>query len=323
MPPWRGAASSLCEAKKPYDKKRQETPLAHPGAARSGAGRGILLCPGRPAAHPGLRPGAGRRLPAPNALTVWVLDVGQGDSILLRSPNGKTMLVDAGEVAAYAVVDAAMERHAIAALDVVVATHPHSDHIGGMAKLIAEYPIAAFYLPNAVHTTRTFENMLDALEQANVPVWPAVGGPSALLPWDEDVEVRILSPLPEGDYKDLNDQSVVLRVKYGDTAILLTGDAEAHAEEQMLAALDASLLRAAVLKLGHHGSNTSTSRAFLRAVDPQAAIASLGSGNSYGHPHRETLDSLFAYNVVFYRTDLDGEITVVLDGETVSITTEK
>jgi len=259
----------------------------------------------------------------PDTLTVWVLDVGQGDSILLRSPNGKTMLVDAGEASAYPAVDAALERHAIAALDVVVATHPHNDHIGGMAKLIAEYPIAAFYLPNAVHTTRTFENMIDALEQAGVPVWPALGGPDAFLPWDEDVEVRILSPLPEGDYDDLNDYSVVLRVKYGDTAILLTGDAEARAEEQMLAALDASLLRAAVLKLGHHGSSTSTSRAFLRAVNSQSAIASLGAGNSYGHPHQETLDALAAYGVTLYRTDLMGEITVVLDGETVSITTEK
>lgn len=261
---------------------------------------------------------------AEGELRAIIIDVGQGDSILLISPSGKTMLVDAGESGSFENIDALLTQKGIKELDAVVATHPHSDHIGGMTKIINNYIIHDFYLPNIEHTTSTFSNMLEALSEHGVKVHKAQGGKDALISWDADVEVRILSPLAGGDYgDDLNAWSVILRVKFGDTAILLTGDAEASTEAFALENLPASYFKANVLKLGHHGSSTSTSETFLDAVSPQIAIASLGKDNDYGHPHEETLSLLKRFNIPLYRTDENGTIEVILDGSKASVTTSR
>ncbi|MEL7609050.1 MAG: ComEC/Rec2 family competence protein [Bacillota bacterium] len=259
-----------------------------------------------------------------DALRAYIIDVGQGDSILLVSPSGKTMLVDAGESGSFENIDALLAQKQIETLDVVVATHPHSDHIGGMTKVINKYTINDFYLPDIEHTTSAFANMLEALSDHKVKVHKAQGGKDALISWDPQVEVRILSPLAGGDYgDDLNAWSIVLRVKFGDTAILLTGDAEAPTESFALNSLPASYFKATVLKLGHHGSSTSTSEAFLKAVSPEIAVASLGKDNDYGHPHAETLALLARYDIPLYRTDESGTIEVVLDGSKASVTTAR
>ena len=263
------------------------------------------------------------QLPSGKTLDIYVLDVGQGDSIFLRSPSGKTMLVDAGESYMYERVDDFLQNQAVKKLDVVVGTHPHADHIGAMEQVVTHYNIGAYYMPDAQNQTKMFENLLDALTEQDINVKQAVGGKTSAINWDEDVEVTILSPLPGVEYDNLNDWSVILHVQYGDTSILLTGDAESFAEKAALKALPEKYFRATVLKVGHHGSSTSSSDAFLDAVDPEIAVASLGKDNEYGHPHKEVVEALEARNIPLYRTDTAGTIHIVLDGEGYTVETEK
>ena len=257
------------------------------------------------------------------ALEIYVLDVGQGDSIFLRAPGGETMLIDAGEAQYFSEIDSFLKEQDVASLDVVVATHPHSDHIGGMSQIIEAYEIENFYMPAVTHTTATFEKMLSALEAREITPTIAYASSHAEIAWDEDVSVRILSPLEGINYEDLNDWSIVLNITYGETGILLAGDAEAYAEDAMLANFPAEDFAATVLKLGHHGSSTSTTEAFLSAVSPQIAIVSAGAGNSYGHPDEETLALLEAYGVTVCRTDEQGTIHIMLDGKAAEIEMEK
>lgn len=268
--------------------------------------------------------GEKRASPLEGTLTAHILDVGQGDSILLISPSGKTMLVDASENKYFEDIDECLRELGIEKLDVVVATHPHSDHIGGMANVINNYEIGTFYMPNVAHTSATFEKMLAALENNDVKVRPAEATDDSFIEWDDEVEVRILSPVINADYgDDFNDWSVILRVKYGETSILLTGDAEEYAEWYALNSLPIEYFDATVLKLGHHGSSSSTSPEFFDAVSPDYAVGSMGKDNEYGHPHDEIVEMLLDEGIPFFRTDKEGTITVRMDGEKVKITTEK
>ncbi len=267
-------------------------------------------------------PAATSSLPG-RTLDTYVLDVGQGDCIFLKSPSGKTMLVDASTSDQYKNIDAFLSSQKVKRLDVVIATHPHADHIGSMQKIVENYEIGTFYMPDAVTTTAVFNNLLDTLEKKKILVEQAVAGPESFIPWDKDVEIRILSPFADTNAEDLNNQSVVCRVRYKNTAVMLTGDAEAAAESRMLKELPASYFSATVLKLGHHGSNTSTSDAFLAAVNPQAAVASLGIGNEYGHPHKEIIAKLKAAKITFYRTDKNKTLHISMNGKAYTITAEK
>lgn len=260
---------------------------------------------------------------ADGTLRVYVLDVGQGDCIFAISPSGKTMLVDTSTGDMYARIDEFLQGHAVEKLDVVVATHPHADHIGAMDKVITNYEVGKFYMPDAESTTKTFERMLDALEEKEVPVYQAKAGVGALIEWDEAIEVRILSPVDGESFKDLNDASVVLRLRYDETSILLTGDAEETSEKIMLREFPPSYLKATVLKVGHHGSSSSTSAAFFAAVAPEVAVISLGEDNSYGHPHAEPMELFEDNGVEVFRTDQHGTVHIILDGKAYTIQTEK
>ncbi|MBQ1820642.1 MAG: MBL fold metallo-hydrolase [Clostridia bacterium] len=257
------------------------------------------------------------------ALSVTMIDVGQGDSILLVSPEGRTMLVDAGPSDAFSNISDELQKRGVSSLDVVVATHPHDDHIGSMASVLDAYPVGAFYTIAEDLPTDACIAMRAALERNGCPVSFAEAGMT--IPWAESCTVTVLNPI--ASYADaeteMNDLSVVLHVRYGDTAVLLTGDAEEKAENRMLDTLPASMLRADVLKLGHHGSSTSTSAAFFLAVDPDYAVASCGKDNDYGHPHYETLSLLYDTDTAFYGTDMDGSVTFQLDGETVAVETSR
>lgn len=258
------------------------------------------------------------------AMEAYILDVGQADSIFLRSPSGKTMLVDAGEAGTFDVLDAFLKAQGVKKLDVVVATHPHSDHIGAMYKVINAYEIGAFYMPDVSHTTSTFERMIDALEKNDVPVKRAVADGESYLPWSDETAVRILSPLKGVDYgDDLNAWSVVLRVSYESSSILLTGDTEKPAEALMLEAYGASVFRSTVLKSAHHGSRTSGSDAFLDAVAPKIAMISCETDNDYGHPHKETLSRYAKRGIEVYRTDLMGTLHLVFTANGVTVEKEK
>lgn len=251
------------------------------------------------------------------SLEVVVIDVGQGDSILLVSPEGRTMLVDAGPQDSFRHIRKVLDAHGITLLDVVVATHPHADHIGSMANVLNAYPVGTFV--TIPETIGMYAAVDAALSENGCSVCFAEGG--ATIPWADSCTVTVLSPIASYDaaQDELNDRSVVLHVRYGDTAVLLTGDAEAVAEKRMLDTFPQSMLRANVLKLGHHGSSSSTGYGFFLAVDPDFAVASCGTDNDYGHPHKETLSLLYDTRTAFYCTDTDGTVTFRLDGKAVSV----
>ena len=253
------------------------------------------------------------------SLRVVVIDVGQGDSILLVSPEGKSMLVDAGPADAFDRIADALAENGVSALDVVVATHPHEDHIGSMAAVLDAYPVGAFYTIADELPTPRYAAMRAALERNGCPVLPAEAGMT--IPWADSCTVTILNPIPAyaDEPAELNDLSVVLHVKYGETAVLLTGDAGALAENRMLDTFPRSMLRADLLKLGHHGSQSATGYSFFLAVDPDLAVASCAKENDYGHPHLETLSLLYDTRTAFFCTDRDGTITFRLDGTSVAV----
>jgi len=241
-------------------------------------------------------------------VAVHFIDVGQGDSVLITTDSG-AMLIDTGEGEYAQTVIEYVRAQGVTALMYAVATHPHSDHMGGMAKVIDAIPIDEFLAPDVTHTTNAFERMLDALEARECGITTPGTGEKFTL---GEAVFTVIAPANPSE-NDLNNASLVLRMDYGGTSFLFTGDAESASEKEMLASgrdLDCD-----VLKVGHHGSNTSSSKAFLAAVSPDVAVISCGAGNSYGHPHTEAVARLQAVGADILRTDLEGTIVLVTDGE--------
>ena len=256
--------------------------------------------------------------PVPKGLMVTFLDVGQGDAAFLQSPSGKTMLIDGGPESAFSTIDQFLTARGVVGLDTVIASHLHADHIGGLIQLVDTYPIGNFYYPPFDADSETYFQLLDALKESQATVSSPLAGKDTLLPWDDAVEIRILAPY-QVDYSDFNDTSYILRVSYGDTAVLFTGDATSLSEKLALKALPNHYFHADVLKVGHHGSSDSTSEKFLKAVSPKIAVISVGKNNDYGLPDEALLDRLNDAGVTVYRTDESGSITLLLDGINVTV----
>ena len=256
--------------------------------------------------------------PTPAGLTVSFLDVGQGDCAFLQSPSGKTMLIDGGPESAFQTIDQFLTDRGVVGLDVVVASHLHADHIGGLIQVVDAYPIGSFYYPPFDADSETYFELLDALNESQATVSSPLAGVDTLIPWDDSVEVRILSPY-ETVYSDFNDTSYILRISYGNTAVLFTGDATDLAEKLALKAQPNHCFQADVLKVAHHGSSDSTFEPFLDAVRPAIAVISVGANNDYGQPDQALLDRLTERGITIYRTDEDGTITLLLDGTIVKV----
>ena len=251
-------------------------------------------------------------------LAVHFIDVGQGDSILVQAPSGKTMLVDGGPVDASDRLVAYLKAQKVSRIDVLVATHPHADHIGGLIEVLRTFVVGLVVDSGKVHTTATYERFLTLIDQKNIRFRLGRAGDGIDL--GPGLDARILhpsEPLPE----NMNDCSVVIRLQYGKVGFLFTGDAEREAENAILRS--GADLHATVLKVAHHGSRTSSSPWFLKAVEPAVGVILVGAGNSYGHPHRITLLNLAGYVDRVYRTDVDGDVVVITDGTTFRVDTAR
>ncbi|WP_027640965.1 ComEC/Rec2 family competence protein [Enterocloster clostridioformis] len=275
-----------------------------------------LLLGGCADSSPSLLPDKGSSITAPSGsgLDVHFIDVGQGDSILAES-DGHYMLIDAGENDQAGTVISYLKAEGVTKLDYVIGTHPHSDHIGGLDKVIDTFPVDKVFLPPVEHTTKTFEDVLDSIASRGLKITKPKPGDSYDL---GNASFTILSPVK--DYgKDLNNWSVGIRLTYGDNSFVMCGDAENQAEEDILNS--GAVLKADVLKAGHHGSSTSTSNAFLKKVSPSWVVIQCGKGNSYGHPHKETMEKLKKAGCQILRTDEEGTITAFSDGKTITWST--
>lgn len=248
-------------------------------------------------------------------LGVLIIDVGQADSILVTMSSGETMLIDAGEASSTDAIFEELDERGITHIDVLVATHPHADHIGGMRSVIERYEVGMVYMPDMTSDSKTYQNLSQIIEDKNIPVTEAYAGERFSL---GSAHCTIVSPGKEDDI-DANNDSVVIFLDFMDTECLFTGDMEEKAEEGLLS--DGYMIDADILKVAHHGSSTGTSEDFLAAVSPEYAVISCGEENSYGHPHDETLDLLGEYNLKLYRTDISGDILFMSDGHTIRVVT--
>ena len=249
--------------------------------------------------------------------TISFIDVGQADSIFIACDD-ETMLIDGGNVADGPAVCSFLYSQGVETLDYVVCTHAHEDHVGGLTDVLESFTVTdAVFAPSLTNDTLCYRNFTAACRAQNqTPVAPRVGSAFEL----GESTVTVLGPALQNN-TDLNNSSIVLLIQYGDTSFLLTGDAEAEAEKavtQLGADLSATLFKA-----GHHGSYTSNSYDLLQEVMPEFAVISCGTDNEYGHPHEEVLSRFGAIGITVYRTDLQGTVSAVSNGKTLSFTTVK
>ncbi len=257
-------------------------------------------------------------------LNVYFLDVGQGDSelIQIQCESGYfNVLIDTGEYQYADGLTDTLRDLGVEKINALVCSHPHTDHMGCMARIVQRFDIGNIYMPllpdDRTPTGRAYEALLDAVDDKGLTVIRL--HEDALLESPPGAQFQVMSPRMDADWEDTNNYSAVIRLVYGETSFLFTGDAESQSEKVILE--DGYGVSADVLKCGHHGSSTSTTTAFLDAVNPYYAVISCGLDNSYGHPHRETMQKLNERDIAIYRTDEDGTVLARSDGKDITFET--
>lgn len=253
-------------------------------------------------------------------LRVTFLDVGQGDAALIQAPGGEALLIDGEPSQAGGDVAAALGAAGISRISLMVGSHPHEDHIGGLIRVLQSVPVERALDPGYAHGSTTQRTYLRLLKGKGVKTTRARAGQVHAL--GPTVRLEVLAPadpLFEDTEADANNNSIVARLVYGGTRFLFTGDMETAERERLLASTDPERLRSDVLKVAHHGSHNGTDEAFLRAVRPKYAVMSLAKGNDYGHPHQETLDELRSLGIPTLRTDERGSVRFTSDGAKIEL----
>lgn len=241
-------------------------------------------------------------------LIVHYIDVGQADSILVQV-NGKNLLIDSGSIDSKDKLVSYLRKQGVHKLDYVVATHPHEDHIGGMSTIIKKFTIGEFYAPKKLSNTNVFENMITALKDKKIKTAKA----GVKINLGANTNCEMLAP-NSSEYDDINNYSAVIKLTYKNNKFLFMGDAQKLSEDEIINTN--ADISSDVLKVGHHGSSTSSSKELLDKVAPKIAIISCGRGNQFGHPNKGTISELKNRKSIIYRTDIDGTIILISDGNT-------
>jgi len=254
---------------------------------------------------------------AQDTVSIYFLDVGQGDSSIIIAPDDRVVMIDSGPNES--LILRYLQNLGISQIDLLIATHAHADHITGIDKIIAKYKPKVFIEPGIPHTTATYQRMISAVDKYDIDYYRGISRKINL----GSLTFTILPPAnPLIRDSELNNNSVVVRLDFKDFSCLFTGDIEKEREEQLLTE-SRSNLNVDILKVGHHGSSSSSSSLFIKLVGPKIAVICCGQGNKYGHPHQETISLLQSLGIEIYRTDLSGTILIKTDGIEYQIFTEK
>jgi competence protein ComEC len=254
---------------------------------------------------------------AQDTVSIYFLDVGQGDASIIITPDDRVVMIDSGTDES--LILRYLQNLGVSHIDLLIATHAHADHITGMDKIIAKYKPKAFIDPGIPHTTATYQRMITAIDKYNINYYKGISRKINL----DSLSLTILPPaIPLIKGSELNNNSVVVRLDYKDFSCLFTGDIEKEREGQLLTE-SRSNLNVDILKIAHHGSSSSSSPLFIKSVGPKIAVICCGQGNKYGHPHQETISLLQSLGIEIYRTDLNGTILIKTDGIDYQVFTEK
>ncbi len=271
--------------------------------------------------------GSASSMPEPGHLDLRMLNVGQGDAILIQTSE-QTVLIDTSDVDEREKLRSELQKAGVRKIDKVILTHPHADHIGGMELLLKEFQVGEVYDNGMLSTSKLYIGYRKALKAKGIPCHALKAGD--VLDFGDHISFQVFAPSAEqvqkgskkGYKHDPNNESVTGKLVFGTFSMMFTGDAETKEEESMLARYQKDL-KASVLKAGHHGSKTSSSNVFLRAVQPEAVLISCGAGNDYGHPHKEAMKRFRALKLKIFETDKNGTIRITSDGQSYQIQPEE